>query len=157
MVIATPSGDFTNWCRSDLITAVRKKADPLTSIRKRKLGAWIDAKFEGNQTAAARKAGKPASQISELVQEENNRSFGGKLARELEKSLRMPDYYLDIDDTAIPASVAASDEPWPFTRFTWEQFDNLDDIQKLKIEYWVEGCIAGFTERASPMRAKKTR
>lgn len=134
--------------------AVRKKADPLTPIRKRKLRAWIAAKFEGNQTATAVKAGKPPSQISELVQETNDRSFGGKLARELEKNLKMPRYYLDIDDDAVPESISSPGE-WPFTRFTRQQFEDLDDIQKLKIEYWVEGCIAGFTQGAVPIRAKK--
>jgi hypothetical protein len=143
MFYATPFSDFTNWCEFALMLTMPKNPDPLTPTRKKKLGAWIVAKYRGNKTEAARLAGKPPNQVSDLLREKSPRSFGGKLAREFEKKLNMPPHFLDIDDEEIP-EIQASDD-WPFTRFTRKEFEDLTDLQKLQIEMWIQGCIAGFT------------
>lgn len=159
MPIATPFGDFTNWCCCGSISHMSKK-DADAALRRKNLQRWIDGKYGGNKSAAARAADKPPTQFTDMI---NNpkRSFGAKLAREIEekfKSLGMPKYYLDTNEGEIQLPLSRNTEDgWPFN-FSRDEFDRLTEDQKEKIGYWVQGRIAGFMDEVpNSARTKRLR
>jgi hypothetical protein len=148
MVNATPFGDFTNWCNEDSIGYMGKK-DPMASVRRKNLLSWIELKFDGNKSAAAKKADKPATQFIDML---NNpkRSFGAKIARELEQRFRdigMEKYYLDTDHeqsqpkAQLPPSRPAGTGPFGLDP---KDLEGLTDEQEREIRYWVQGRIRDF-------------
>jgi hypothetical protein len=78
-------------------------------IRRQRLRAWINANLNGNEAELARQTNRKPSQISDTLA--GRKSFGEKLARSIERKLRMPKDYLDNDgDVAslgLPADVTA--------------------------------------------------
>jgi hypothetical protein len=130
--------------KSGPMIAMAKK-DPLAPIRRKKLRAWIDGKYAGNRSKAAGEADKPPRQFIELLNNAH-RSFGGKLAREIEEKLRMPKHYLDMEDPTDLEPIAH--DSWIYKFVTREIFEGLNPDQKQAIGYWVQGRIAGFEDEA---------
>jgi phage repressor protein C with HTH and peptisase S24 domain len=62
-------------------------------IRRRRVEALIDARFDGSRSAFARAVNRAQSQISETLS--GGKSFGEKLARGIETALNLPEGSLD--------------------------------------------------------------
>ena len=124
--------------------------DAITDTRRVKLRNWIDLHCNGTQseflTSCARN-GYELSQ-SELSGLLRKKSFGEKKARAIEIGAGMPLRYLDTPNgytTTPPVSAPpAVREPTPASRWMWpfkkirpEQYELLDDEQRLDIEKYV--------------------
>ncbi len=134
----------------------KKQDDPLTALRRKRLLAWITKIFDGNKSAAAAAVGKPPTQFVDLLNN-TNRSFGARIARELEekyKPLGMPKYYFDTDDEQPVAESVPSG--WPF-RFSPKLYNDLDKDEKLIIEGMVLGRIMGLSSASTPAIPKRAR
>lgn len=65
----------------------------ISDIRRQNLIRLIEERFDNNQTVFAGKTGKRQSQISDMVR--GTKSFGEKVARDLEHRLDLPPFWLD--------------------------------------------------------------
>lgn len=83
-----------------------EEAEEDTSNRRRQLARWIDAHYEGKgkQAAFVKEHGLNQGLISALLNDEN-KSFGGVKARNLEKQAKMPKRYLEQRDQEVPPPV----------------------------------------------------
>ncbi|WP_141111351.1 hypothetical protein [Chromobacterium haemolyticum] len=68
----------------------------ISDIRRQNLIRLIEERFDNNQTVFAGKTGKKQSQISDMVR--GTKSFGEKIARDLEHRLSLPPFWLDSID-----------------------------------------------------------
>lgn len=75
-------------------------------IRRRRLRELLDTKFDGSQAKLADKIGRQADYISTVVR--GKRPFGEKFARIVERSLGLPDGWLDAEEGAMFTSVKAA-------------------------------------------------
>ena len=68
--------------------------ETIAEIRARRLRQLIDEKFKGNQAEMARRAGKSPSAIWQYLN--GLREMGEVFARDVERKLRLPPYWLDV-------------------------------------------------------------
>lgn len=123
--------------------------DPTTDIRRAKLRTWIDLHCHGIQseflTSCARNGYELSqSELSGLLRQ---KSFGEKKARAIERGAGMPSRHLDTPDGYTSAQPTAQPEVeestpssrwmWPFKKIRPEQYDLLDDEQRVDIEKYV--------------------
>lgn len=90
-----------------------------------------------------------------MLSETGNRAFGAKIARELEERLKMPKFYLELDDEQVPPKIIRTGE-WPFD-FSKDMFERLTDEQQRLIGQRIEGWIEGIMEDADNATEKKRR
>jgi hypothetical protein len=149
---ATPFGDFTKWCKTGQLGNMAIK-----DVRIARLQAVLLASYNGNKSAMAAKATESRGQLrnpsffSELLG--GKKSFGEKLARSLEKELKLEVGSLDqpIDQNgsnAVPAALPS----WPFS-FSRESYDQLNHDEQML----VQGEIKQVIERAAKDRAHPKR
>lgn len=70
--------------------------DDITSIRRARLQHLLDTKYNGVQTALSAALSRSPSYVWGLLQEgPNSKPIGEKLARHIEKSASLPEYWLD--------------------------------------------------------------
>lgn len=67
--------------------------DTKAEIRRKRLGQLIQDRFGGNQTEFAEKVGRRQSAVSDMVR--GAKSFGEKIARDIELKLGLPELWLD--------------------------------------------------------------
>lgn len=124
--------------------------DLTTATRRAKLRTWIDLHCHGTQseflTSCARNGYELSqSELSGLLRQ---KSFGEKKARAIEKGAGMPPRYLDTPEGFVPApaepakvevreSTPASRWQWPFKKVRPEQYELLDEEQRMDIEKYV--------------------
>lgn len=126
----------------------------LVEKRRARLAEWIRRNHDDNATAFARSVDKKQSQIADML--DGRKSFGEKVARDLELRARMPVGYLDSDTdddrlmyhglllTRAAAQLAAE----------WEKLDLADRIElEEEIRRRVQTRILGERERLSERSA----
>ncbi|WP_161523695.1 hypothetical protein [Chromobacterium haemolyticum] len=74
----------------------------ISDIRRQNLTRLIEERFDNNQTDFAAKTGRRQSQISDMVR--GVKSFGEKVARDLEHRLDLPPFWLDSMERSDGAS-----------------------------------------------------
>lgn len=67
--------------------------DTKAEIRRKRLGQLIQDRFGGNQTEFAEQVGRRQSAVSDMVR--GAKSFGEKIARDIELKLGLPELWLD--------------------------------------------------------------
>lgn len=123
---------FNGWMEED----IRKKR------RIANLKAWMVKNCEGNVSELLRRAGrqdKSGSHLREVLA--GRKSFGEKLARDLEKELDLQDNSLD------KPSFAASpprDHDWPFS-VPRRDVEDLDEDQRRQLDDTMRGMILVFS------------
>lgn len=99
---ATPSGEFTAWWRSPENMGMRIKDYP--AIRRANLKRFVANRHGGNLSDLARlynpAAPKP-SYFSDLLREGSGKSFGEKVARQIESAVGLKPEQLDIPDSPL--------------------------------------------------------
>lgn len=76
--------------------------------RRSKLRQYIDEHCDGNAAELARRVKKAESQINDMLA--NRKSFGEKVARSMEKELKLPPYWFDGDKSEVVSLVGLSKE-----------------------------------------------
>lgn len=66
--------------------------------RRHRLRAYIDDECNGNAAELARRVGRSDSQINDMLS--GIKSFGEKVARDMETKLGLPKYWLDLNPDA---------------------------------------------------------
>lgn len=98
---ATPSGEFTGWCRARKNDAME---NTIAGIRRRNLAKLISRDFDGNKSGIAR-AYDPANPkpqyFSDLIRPDSGKSFGEKAARKIEERTGLLPGQLDIPDSPL--------------------------------------------------------
>lgn len=123
--------------------------DPTTDTRRAKLRIWINLHCNGTQSEFLTSCANNGYELSqsELSGLLRQKSFGEKKARAIEKGAGMPLRYLDTPDgyaATQPSAPPEVREPSPSGRWTWpfkkirpEQYELLDDEQRIDIEKYV--------------------
>jgi hypothetical protein len=63
--------------------------------RRKALATLIESRFDGVARQLALAIGKPERQINDMLSEPPRKSFGERVAREIEQKLNLPVYFLD--------------------------------------------------------------
>lgn len=70
----------------------------IQELRRRRLRDWIKANHESVVMRFAASINKPQSQVADML--DKRKSFGEKIARQIERLAKMPPLYLDTDPSA---------------------------------------------------------
>lgn len=134
---ATPSRGFTNWWKSNLMFSMAKMREQ--DIRRKNLKRYMETRCEGSPTKLANAAHKPVNQIQDMLA--GRKSFGEKVAREIEDALGLEPKALDVDrDDEAPVPVLYR---WPF-QIDQERFERLKSEQKHDIDIWLTHRVGEF-------------
>lgn len=123
--------------------------NPVQEKRRQALTALWQSRFEENTSALARAAGRKQPFMSELLK--GKRSFGEKLARDLETALDLADSYFDHQATpAATASAPAARKPKRKTTadVICEKVYKLDPSVQQHLLMLIETILAASNPRA---------
>lgn len=133
------------------------KVIAMQETRRVRLRAFLDAECGGNKTELARRTKKKQSYISDLLR--GSKSFGEKVAREMETRLGLDAGHLDRAQDSPPSKVRES--PPPYMAIAPDDFPTLiaqrvrgwDEAQQLALLNFVETMNAAHREK--PARPRK--
>lgn len=118
----------------------------VAQIRRANLRKYVHSHFGGNKSAFSRKLNRVPSFFNDLFA--GRKSFGEKLARDLESSIGLAPGALDINESVISALAKASPKPvrdWPFA-IARERFDALPESIKQQAEGALLHVICDYEE-----------
>jgi hypothetical protein len=123
----------------------------MQETRRGRLRAFLNAECGGNNSELARRTKKKQSYISDLLR--GSKSFGEKVAREMEARLGLDAGYLDKAQDSPPSKVRES--PPPYTAIAPDDYPALlaqrvrgwDEAQQLALLNFVETMNAAHRER----------
>lgn len=122
-------------------TAMQKTS---AQTRRERLATMIQEKTQGNKAVFAQLVGKKASQISDMLS--GSKSFGEKVARDIERKTGYPERWLD-GDVSMPAPERP---PGKVPLLTWQQLGQALQTQELE---WI-ATVASVTPHMFALRVE---
>ena len=108
-------------------------------IRRANLRAYMERECGGSPTELAVRTGKKVNQIQDMLA--GRKSFGEKVAREIEDALGMDPKALDLERaTSVPIPIRYR---WPF-KIDQGRFERLKSEQKHDIDIWLATRVGEF-------------
>lgn len=133
------------------------KVIAMQETRRDRLRLFLDAECGGNKTELARRTKKKQSYISDLLR--GSKSFGEKVAREMETRLGLEAGHLDRAPNLAPGKVRESPPPYmaiapdDFPALIAQRVRGWDEAQQLALLNFLETMNAAHRER--PPRHRK--
>lgn len=109
---STPFRDFTKWCRPGHDHLVN--IEELKWVRVANLRAFVERKYDGNKSAAARDYGCQPQQMNDLLA--GRKSFGEKVVKRCVERMGIPAGYLDTPNAEEAFTPGKSAKIIPFDR-----------------------------------------
>lgn len=149
---ATPFGDFTKRCNSGDNIHVK-----IQDVRRENLRRLIAERHGNNVSAFAESIGKSQSQIADTI--DGRKSFGEKVARNIEELAQLAPLSLDTAGTGAPAlreSVAAYQvQVSKAALLLAAEIEKLDPPLRASVQVLVEALVAKQKRGGRPAPAKR--
>lgn len=117
----------------------------IQAVRRQRLREWIKDNHKSVVLQFAQTVGKPQSQMADML--DGRKSFGEKVARQLEKLARMPPLWLDMDPTGggvrEPTAAYHGIQLTRAGALLAAEWEKLDLADRVEIETMVLGRAAG--------------
>jgi len=138
---------------------MRPQNEPVViqQVRRNRLRQWIDDKFDGVASRFAASVGKSQPQIQDMLS--GRKSFGERIARDLERRGQMGKGWLDAESGPVVADRAAATHSWSISPSAEEaevgrEWGKLEEPQRSCVREQIL-CLVAAQKRDARTKAKR--